>query len=172
MSARRPLALGLLLLAACGGDDNAEPMRDAAADAALEDAQPDAKEAEFEGCPDTIPAFALGMQAQGKQGKLTAKLISASRVPPLRYLNDWTVELGDAAGAALEDATIRSALPFMPVHGHDGNVQPVVKKLSQPGRFAVSSLNFNMRGPWEVRLLLRSPSAGDDDVVFEICVAE
>jgi hypothetical protein len=171
MKARR-LILAVFLLAACGGGDDAEPASDAAVDAALDDTQPDAEEAEFVGCPDNIPAFALGMKAQGKQGKLTAKLISASREPPLRYLNDWTVELGDAAGEALEDATIHTALPFMPIHGHDGNVKPVVKKLSQPGRFAVNGLNFNMRGPWEVRLSLRSPSAGDDDVVFEICVAE
>lgn len=161
----------LLLLAACGGDDTEAPARDAAVDAADAPEQ-DAEEAAFVGCPDTTPPFTLGLTAQGKQGKLAAKLISASRVPPLRYLNDWTVELTDAAGEPLADATIRSARPFMPVHGHDGNVQPVVKPLSQPGRFAVNGLNFNMRGPWEVQLGLRSPSAGDDDVVFEICVAE
>lgn len=168
MSARAWVSVGALLLFACGSDEANET---SARDAAVEAAVPD-DETEFVGCPDTLSAFELGMEAAGAQGKLKAKLISASPAPPLRYLNDWTVELLDASGAPLEDATIRSARPFMPVHGHDGNVQPVVTPLNERGRFAVNGLNFNMRGPWQVQLSLRSPSAGDDDVVFEICVAE
>lgn len=172
MNARHLIVVSLLLGSACGGgNDDETPAKDAAAEAAADAGESDAED-EFVGCPETTPAFALGMQAQGKQGHLNAKLISASRVPPQRYLNDWTVELTDTAGAPLADASIRSARPFMPVHGHDGNVQTMVKKLAEPGRFAVNSLNFIMRGPWEVQLGLRSPSAGDDDVVFEICVAE
>jgi hypothetical protein len=130
------------------------------------------EEAEFMGCPETTPSFALGMQAKGREGHITAALIEASNAPPLRFLNDWTVELRDASGAPLTDARIRSARPFMPVHGHDGNVQPSVRALAMPGRFAIDSLNFIMRGVWEVQLSLQAPSVGDDYVVFEICVAE
>jgi hypothetical protein len=170
--AARLLGLGLGL--GCGGDNAAG---DAKPDAAAEPSQPDAgsyddEEAAFMGCPDTTPAFSLGMQAKGRDGHIVAALIEASNAPPLRFLNDWTIELRDAAGTPLSDVSIKSARPFMPVHGHDGNVQPTVKPLAAPGRFAIDSLNFNMRGPWEIQLSLHAPSVGDDYVVFQICVAE
>ncbi|HTU61828.1 MAG TPA: hypothetical protein VMF89_25400, partial [Polyangiales bacterium] len=115
--------------------------------------------------------FALGMQAEGELGHITGTLIDASKKPPLRYINDWTVEFVDGAGQPIEDVAIRMARPFMPVHGHDGNLAPKVRMV-QPGRFEVDDLNLHMRGPWEIQFQLRSASAGDDYVVFHVCVEE
>jgi hypothetical protein len=67
---------------------------------------------------------------------------------------------------------LTKARAFMPVHGHDGIVPPTLERLAEPGRVRVRGLNFNMRGPWEVQLTLSSASAGDDYVVFHICVQE
>jgi hypothetical protein len=162
------VALGLIVLAggACGDSANRT-----GPDAGAESEHEHEHESTFEGCPESTPPFALGMQAVGELGRITGTLIDASNAPPLRYLNDWIVEFVDGEGQPLEDVSIRRARPFMPVHGHDGNVQPSVRQ-EQPGRFAVDGLNLNMRGPWEIQFQLRSPSAGDDYVVFHVCVDE
>jgi hypothetical protein len=60
----------------------------------------------------------------------------------------------------------------MPVHGHDGRVQPKLTALEAPGQFEVDRLNFTMRGPWEVRFWLRAESGAEDLVVFDVCVAK
>jgi hypothetical protein len=158
------VALGLIVLAAAAcGDSVNRTGSDAGAQSE--------HESTFEGCPESTPPFALGMQTAGELGRITGTLIDASNAPPLRYLNDWTVEFVDGEGQPIEDVSIRRARPFMPVHGHDGNVQPSVRQ-ERPGRFTVDGLNLNMRGPWEIQFQLRSPSAGDDYVVFHVCVEE
>jgi hypothetical protein len=161
--------LGCALLSACGADlpPKAPPAHehDQSASVGHDEEEP----AEFEGCPEDTPSFEPGMTSNGS--RIRASLLSASKTPPERYLNDWVVELVDESGARLTDAQVERARPFMPIHGHDGNIQPVIR-LREPGVFALDRLNFNMRGPWEVQLGLKSPSAGEDDVVFRICVEE
>ena len=134
-----------ICVAACGGDDgdteSAEsPDHGDHADHELDD--------DFKGCPEGIPAFEPGLEAAGEHYSL--KLIAAKPTEPERYRNDWTVEVRSADGAPASDAEITRGQTFMPVHGHDGRVQPKLKALSEPGQFAVDSLNFTMRGPWEV----------------------
>ena len=168
--------LVLAVLLACGGDEPREAGHVHDAGAEHEDAghtETDGEaEAEYQGCPADLPDFELGMRARVLEGSIQASVVEASPAPPMRYLNDWTVELTDAEGNALEDVRIESARPFMPVHGHDGNLEPKVRGLSQAGRFAIADLNLFMRGPWEVQLRLRSASAGDGYVVFDVCIPE
>ena len=170
----RWFAFLLVGLTACGGDAPAAEMADAGVDedAGEEVAADGEVEAQFEGCPDSVPPFALGMQARVVEGRIHAKLVTASPAPPMRYLNDWTVALTDADGEALEDVRIESARPFMPVHGHDGNLEPTLRAASDPGTFSIADLNLFMRGPWEIQLRVHSDSAGDGYVVFDVCVAE
>jgi hypothetical protein len=137
----------LLGLAACGGDGQAEL----------------GPEDDFKGCPPELPVFAPGLQALGAEHTLT--LVSAEPAEPERYENDWVVELSP------EGAELVRGQTFMPVHGHDGRVEPELMPLSQPGQFAIERLNFTMRGPWEVRLWTRT-DATEDYVVFQVCVAK
>lgn len=152
-----------------GKDSGVESaMQDAAHDAAHDAPQDDAYT--VAPCPDSIPDFALGMQAQGEDGNLVVRLRAAAPSPPERFLNDWEVEVVDGEGRSVPDARIDMARPFMPVHGHDGGVAPVVRSLSGPGAFAVDGINLNMRGPWEVQFQIASPTAGSDYAVFHVCV--
>jgi len=171
MSMRAHLTVGLTvcLLVAC---DDSEGPQTHDAHAGHSDAGGVPLDDEFRGCPESAPPFTLGMQASGNQGHLRATLVAASNVPPLRYLNDWTVDVQSASGAPLTDVQLTNARPFMPVHGHDGIVKPTVQRLAEPGRFSVRGFNLNMRGPWEIQLTAGSASAGDDYIVFHICVAE
>jgi hypothetical protein len=153
----------LLPCLACGdaGDPAREGNDELRADAAT-----------YEGCPATTPAFALGMQATGEAGKLRATLVAADPAPPMRYLNDWTLSFESVASGPLGDAQISMARPFMPVHGHDGNLKPTITRHASDGTFLLEGLNLNMRGPWEIQLQVSSPSAGDDYIVFHVCVVE
>jgi hypothetical protein len=160
----RAVAATGLALAACGS----EPAEDAAYDAGS-----DASSAQAPlRCGDDVPPFALPMSAPGGEGKLSAALLAATPAPPEKYLNDWTLELRDAQGKPVSDATITMARPFMPAHGHDGTFAPTVSAGDGPGRFEVKKLNLWMRGPWEVQLSVSSPSLGDDYIVFQVCIEE
>lgn len=149
--------LGLLLAsgaAACGGDVASQPEEHIGSE--LED--------DFRGCPAEIPEFGPGLQAAGEHYQ--AKVISADPSEPERYSNDWSVEL------SAPDVQITRAQTFMPIHGHDGRVLPEITALAEAGQFELGRLNFTMRGPWEVRLWLQSPSVAEDYLVFQVCVAK
>jgi hypothetical protein len=153
-----------LCLVACGdGDTRSEPRAMPGEDASVADASVR--------CGDDVPPFALGMSALGEQGRVRAVLVEAVPAPPEKYRNDWLVQLEDAAGEALDDAQISEARPFMPAHGHDGTFAPTVTAAGA-GRFQVDNLNLWMRGPWEVQLRVSSQAAGDDYIVFRICIEE
>ena len=160
----------LLWLTACGGDR----MEGAVAHEQADDAGVDqADAADFEGCPDSIPPFALGMSARSRDGSIKAVLRAASSLPPARFLNDWTVEFTDAQGNPLPNVSLRQARAFMPVHGHYGTPDPrLTQHEDEPALFDLDALNLFMRGPWQVQLSLSAPSTGETALVFEVCVEE
>lgn len=126
---------------------------------------------DFQGCPAEIPALMPGQRATGDHFAL--QLLAATPDQPERYTdNDWTVALTALDGSSAPDAQIVRGQTFMPIHGHDGRVDPTFKPLATPGQFDVGRLNFSMRGPWEVRLWLHSSSVDEDYVVFQVCVAK
>jgi hypothetical protein len=100
------------------------------------------------------------------------KLVAAMPEAPERYSNNWTLALSTHDGEVAPGLAISRAQTFMPVHGHDGRVVPDITALSTPGQVQVDHLNFTMRGPWEVRLWLRSDAVAEEYVVFLICVAK
>jgi hypothetical protein len=139
---------------------------------ALPETEADAEvPADYEGC-DELEPFALGLTARGEENTLEAEVLEAAPAPPRRYRNDWIVQLRAADGSALEDVELTHARPFMPVHGHDGGIAPVIHALSEQGKFRIERLNFSMRGPWQVQLTASSPSRGNDYIVFHVCVME
>jgi len=160
LSRRRRRAIASALfgcgLIACAGDSEA-------LDAGTE------VEDDFQGCPDGFASVAPGLEIEGQHFRV--KVLDATPAQPERYLNAWTVQLTSLKGTADPDAVIVRGETFMPVHGHDGRVQPQMRALSERAHFQVDRLNFTMRGPWEVRLWLRSGSQ-DDYVVFNVCVTK
>jgi hypothetical protein len=163
MNACRRILFGVLLcLAACGDRaDNEDHTGNTA------------ETAEFVGCPDTIPAFSFGMSTTSGDGRIAATLLKSSPVPPARFFNDWTVEFESADDAPLEDVTLRSVRAFMPVHGHYGTPDPrLTQHEDEPAVFDLDALNLFMRGPWQIKLAVSSPSSGQADLIFDVCVEE
>ena len=103
--------------------------------------------------------------------RFAVEVIDALPAEPERNLNDWTIEVRARDGTPVA-AELARAETFMPVHGHDGRVRPRMTALSAPGLFRLERLNFTMRGPWEVRLWLRSTELAEDELVFDVCVAK
>ena len=59
----------------------------------------------------------------------------------------------------------------MGAHGHYGTFTPAVVALDEPGRFKLESLDFTMRGPWEVLFDVTPAGATSAQrVTFNICV--
>jgi hypothetical protein len=160
------LVLGLAM-AGCNEDSPEH------ADDPEQDAGEQGDAAAFQGCPDSIPTFELGMSATGSAGHIKAVLRDASGVPPVRYFNDWTLEFTDADGQPLDDVEVVRARAYMRVHNHYGTPDPnVTQHDDAPSLFDFKRINLFMRGPWEVQLTLRSERAGEDDAVFNVCVDE
>jgi len=128
---------------------------------------------QFVGCPDTIPAFDLGMSTTSADGRIKAQLRGASSVPPVRFLNDWTLLFSDAQGNPLSTVSLRQARAFMPVHGHYGTPDPrLVRHQDEPAVYDLNALNLFMRGPWQVQLAVSTEGGGETSLTFEVCVEE
>jgi len=155
-------AVAMLFAAAAGcGDDRASDEPQASgADAAA-----------FAACPDTIPSFEVGLSTSGRQGHIEAVLLDASSFPARKYANEWQLELASTGGDALVDVQVTHVETFMPVHGHYGRPPADFEALAEPGQLR-AEIHFTMRGPWEVRIEASSASAGDDLIVFDVCVGE
>jgi hypothetical protein len=120
-------------------------------------------------CPSDVPYFTSGVVAAGESGVLRALLVNATPSSPAKFLNVWTLEVQAADGAAAGDAEVTQLETFMPAHGHPGQPAATAEPMNDPGRFR-AELHFTMRGPWEVRLGVASPSVGSDHFVFQVCV--
>jgi hypothetical protein len=155
----RPLQiLGIAWTALLWGCGSSSPEQQASA--------PDA--ASYGAC--SVSRLSLPLIEAGKEGKLGAALVRAEPNPPAKHDNTWSLEVKDPSGAPLDDAELVFAETYMPVHDHAGVPEPSAEPAG-PAAFRVR-VPFMMRGPWEVRLDLRSQRAGSDRVVFEVCVAE
>jgi hypothetical protein len=168
----------LALLLACGGDDPAPGREQPDAhvhehDDAGAHAMHDASTADIP-CSDDIPPVEPGREQLGKEGRIRARLLEADPAMPRKGENDWKVLFSTPDGEPITDLSVTRAWTFMPVptHNHSGKFEPEASALEQAGEWSFAGFNFTMRGPWEVRFDLASETAGDDYVVFEVCVGQ
>jgi hypothetical protein len=143
-------ALGLVLVCAlgCGAerDEDGHP-RDGGA------------EAEAVPCTDAYPTFRDGLSVAAAD--LTVRLLSIDPQPPRQKRdNDWVLEIVDAAGMPVVDATIVDVDTWMDVHDHGGRWPPDIVPAGQPGRIELQRLDFKMAGPWRVRFGVKASAGG------------
>jgi hypothetical protein len=125
----------------------------------------------YVGCatdPRVVP-YAPGLAAASADGRVRAIIAASDPSPPTVGMNQWTLRVEDATGAALPDATVAVA-PFMPDHMHASPLAPVVAA-NGDGTYAVSSLYLFMPGVWRIGVTVSavavSPAATAD---FYFCV--
>lgn len=100
-------------------------------------------------------------------GDLTVKVTGAVPAPPVKGMNELTLELTDSAGA-VDGATVNVA-PFMPDHGHGSTVTPVVAA-SGGGRYTVTKIYLAMAGLWKITVGVQRPGGALQEAAFQFCV--
>jgi hypothetical protein len=122
-------------------------------------------------CPDTSTEAATltsGLTRTSKDNKLIAKFVLSDPSPPERYNNDWTIDFTTADGTPVTDLSMmKTSQTWMPYHGHGWRATSV--PMSEPGRYKVT-LNFNMRGYFQIKLETMSANLGAEEIVFDYCL--
>lgn len=109
--------------------------------------------------------FTPGLEKQG--AGFTVRIVESDPSPPKKGTNTMTLEIADAAGKAVDGATV-AVTPWMPDHAHGSALTPVATPLGG-GRYAISKLYYPMPGLWQVTISVQMPGAAAKDVAFNFC---
>ena len=119
-------------------------------------------------CGESGESFFAGMSKMGDSGVLSVTIVEAMPAPPARYDNTWTMEVLDAEGNPVDDATLRVS-GWMPEHGHgtprDADIVPL-----GDGRYEAAPINLFMPGLWRITVEVSSQSGETDATRFLFCV--
>ena len=99
--------------------------------------------------------------------QFTATLQPEQALRP-RRMQTVRVAITDAAGAPVENATIRID-GGMPQHGHGLPTRPRMTRALGHGLYEIEGVRFNMGGWWEFTLAISAPS-GSDVVTFNLAL--
>lgn len=102
-------------------------------------------------------------------GAFSVKLIDATPGPPIKGTNAMTLEVLDADGRPVSDATV-TVTPWMPDHAHGSAVKPVVTSLGD-GTYSVEKVYLAMAGLWQIKVAVQ-PAAGGalQEATFQFCL--
>lgn len=127
-----------------------------------------------------IDTFSLGMKKKGTSGNFTFALVGADPAPPNDpQMNTWTVQVLDATGTPVPDATVSLPVsdpsigwgfaknPWMPTMNHGSSVAnpPIVNQ----GGTATIQVDFSMSGYWQTFVYAQSGST-TDSATFSFCL--
>lgn len=101
-------------------------------------------------------------------GALSVRLLEATPAPPAKGTNAMTIEVVDAGGAPVDDATI-TVTPFMPDHGHGSAVKPEVAAAGG-GKYTVTKIYLAMAGLWEIKVSVQRPGEPAQETTFNFCL--
>jgi hypothetical protein len=110
--------------------------------------------------------YAANMQQAGASSVFTFVLVSSDPAPPADDNNIWVVQLLDAGGQPVTDATFK-ALATMPTMTH--GTTPVTITSNGDGTYTFTPLYFFMAGLWQVAITATSGSQ-KDTTSFYFCV--
>lgn len=119
-------------------------------------------------CTADFPRYQPGLSVTA--GSITVELVSVAPAPPRQKTpNRWELAIKGADMQPLPGATLVKPVSYMQVHNHYGR-DPTAKAASEPGRYELAGLDFNMRGPWEVIFDVERAGAPPEMVRIKICV--
>ena len=108
--------------------------------------------------------YIAGMEKGSTEGHFKVALISSDPIPQDLTLYTWVVELRDAAGTPLENASV-IAEPTMPDHGHGTFPATTAGEAGDStGQFVLRDMDLFMAGTWQIEL--RIEQGGNSDTVF------
>jgi hypothetical protein len=123
-------------------------------------------------CPNwTQPLDAYGgpaVEHEGDAGALRFVLTDITPAPPALGTLTWTLQLRDASGQPVKDATFTTIGTRMPQHTHGSTARPVPTN-NGDGTYTIDNLYLYMQGVWQVTLEAKTP-ATTDETVFTLCL--
>ncbi len=115
-------------------------------------------------------AYSAGLTKTGDAGLISVVLESSSPAPPARANNDWMIQVLDANGAPISDATV-NVTPYMPQHGHGTSVKAVITPMGN-GEYELNPVNFVMAGVWEITIDVKLTDGTTDKAKYTLCIAD
>jgi hypothetical protein len=106
------------------------------------------------------------MTFQGTSG-VSVALVDSQPSPPAQGDNTWTLDVKDAVGDEVVDATITSKQEMVD-HRHEGVKRITVTALGG-GSYTAEPVNFNMAGYWTTTFHVKTATI-EDDVVVKLCI--
>jgi hypothetical protein len=137
------LRLLLCLCVACGGDDSDHHQHHV-------DAGPAASGDGGQGLQGDT--YLAGLEKVSTDGHFRVALVESTPIPQDLTFYTWTVEVRDAQGSVLDQASV-VAEPTMPEHGH--GTFPVTTPgvaTGEIGRFTLTDMDLFMAGTWQIEL--------------------
>jgi len=143
------LILLVALLAACGGESDAEPTQEMSGMAM--------------DSPDDLDT---STEKMSEAGAFMVAVSSDMDPLDLNEIHSWTIHVGTPDGAAVEGAEI-AVDGGMPEHNHGFPTTPEVTEELGDGDYLLEGVKFSMAGWWELKLAI---TAGDqsDDITFNL----
>lgn len=116
-----------------------------------------------------LPSLALASTFAPLQGARYQMQIK-SQVEPvaINRIHAWELELRDAKGGLVSDATI-TIDGGMPAHHHGLPTAPRVTEILGPGRYLLEGMKFQMGGTWEVKFQIEADS-GKETLTLEFAL--
>ena len=112
--------------------------------------------------------YTPNMQQAGASAVFTFVLVSSDPAPPANDTNTWVLQVLDASGQPVKDATFPSLKITMPTMTHDTTPAQVTN--NGDGTYTFTPLYFFMAGLWQVAIAAQSGSQKDTTSFF-FCVA-
>jgi hypothetical protein len=137
------------------------------ADAGAEGESPDAAAVCSDDDAYTPETIVSALTKQGTSGALGFELVSASPLPPVLDYNTWVLQLRDASGQLVTDATFPTIGTWMPLHRHGSSIAPTYVS-NGDGTYTITLYLF-MAGLWQVTFDAQAGST-TDSVTFTFCI--
>jgi len=104
-------------------------------------------------------------------GDCSLQVIATDPAPPDRGDNTWTVQILDAAGAAMPVSELEAS-PFMPAHDHGTSPADFVGASIDQVTWDVGPFDLFMPGLWELRVAIQLDASADAErqVIIPFCV--
>ncbi len=116
-----------------------------------------------------MPSLALASAFAPLQGARYQMQVKSQLEPVvINHIHAWELELRDANGVLVSDATI-TVDGGMPAHHHGLPTAPRVTEVLGPGRYLLEGMKFQMGGQWEVRFQIEA-AAGTETLTLEFAL--
>ena len=145
------LTVGALMIAACGGEDEADFNGDTGASSMNME----------------MPENLDTSRSKSSEGGIYEVTVTSNIDPlDLNEIHSWTVHIEDGDGNGVEEATILVD-GGMPQHNHGFPTEPQITEELGGGDYLLEGVKFSMAGWWEMKLDISSKGESDS-VVFNI----